>query len=314
VPAGLESTACPYLQQQARKHSLDSVNEETTLLKAPEKTMVSPERPLSASNDVSSSLQAPGNGCVMPGVLEQTPDAKRYGFWRLVGTGILLAFRNPFVMLAYLGGFVARGDSVIITLFLPLWVNAYYTEHNLCEHANPSSPLTDPTARQCNNAYRTAFMYSGIAQTCALVGAPLFGFVSSRFKHGKVAPLLVASIISALGYTSLFFVEPSQKSYMFPLMCLIGFGEIGMIVTSLCLITSNRLVKAEVRGSVSGTYSLMGVLGTLVSTKVGGLLFDAWDQSAPFLVMGMLSCVTMLWSVGVFGYERWRLRHRGPEE
>lgn len=35
----------------------------------------------------------------------------------------LLAARNPIIALAYAAGFGARGDSIIATIFLSLWVS-----------------------------------------------------------------------------------------------------------------------------------------------------------------------------------------------
>lgn len=95
---------------------------------------------------------------------------------------------------------------------------------------------------------------------------------------------------------------------MYPLLCLIGLGEIGMIVTSLCLVTSNRLVRAEIRGSVAGCYSLMGGLGILVSTEIGGILFDSWRETAPFLLMSLLGSVTMIGAAAVVTWESMRAR------
>lgn len=84
---------------------------------------------------------------------------------------------------------------------------------------------------------------------------------------------------------------------------------IGMIITSLSLVTSNVFVNPEIRGSVAGCYSLVGVLGILISTKLGGILFDAWTYTAPFLVMSLLAGVTVLVGLAVSTHESIRQRH-----
>ena len=248
----------------------------------------------------------------MPGVLEQTSEAKRKGFWKLVWEGLTLAAKSPYILLAYLGGFVARGDSIIVTLFLPLWINTYFIEHGLCPDGGDGLLKDglpgDPRLHRCGEAFTKSSIYGGIAQTCALVGAPLFGFLADRFESRRSIPLLIASIVSFVAYFSMFFLtDPiGQAGWMYPLLCLVGFGEIGMIVTSLCLVTSAKLVQPDIRGSVAGCYSLMGVLGLLVSTKVGGWLFDSWRYTAPFLVISILGGITMLGGMMVVGMESWR--------
>ncbi len=87
------------------------------------------------------------------------------------------------------------------------------------------------------------------------------------------------------------------------MMTLVGLGEIGMIVTSLCLVTSDLYVDPAIRGSVAGCYSLFGGLGLLVSTKVGGLLFDQWKNTAPFMVMGLFAGICAAVSLAVVARE-----------
>jgi hypothetical protein len=99
------------------------------------------------------------------------------------------------------GGFVARGDSIIITLFLPLWINKVFIDRGLCPDgpstSNSSDELTgDPALHRCDDAFKQAFIYSGIAQTCALLGAPIFGLISHRIRRRSI-PFLIASLVIA---------------------------------------------------------------------------------------------------------------------
>ena len=232
-------------------------------------------------------------GCTMPGVLEQPTVANNKPFWTLVAEGMSLGFKSPSIFLALMGGFVARGDSIIITLFLPLWINKHYRRNDLCKTVPPPNgspfPSKDPI-KSCREAFRLAYGYSGVAQTFALIGAPIFGFLSDRFHRSKVFTL--AASLSFLAYSSMFFILDPQNKIVWLLMVLVGFGEIGMIVTSLGLATSN--VPADIRGAVAGTYSLFGGLGVLFLTKIGGILFDKWRETAPFLVVGLVSGLVAL--------------------
>jgi len=41
----------------------------------------------------------------------------------------------------------------------------------------------------------------------------------------------------------------------------------------------------DYKGSIAGIYSLTGGAGILFITKIGGVLFDNWSTTAPFLIM-----------------------------
>jgi MFS family permease len=181
-----------------------------------------------ASSSVNNTSRNESIGCTLPGVLEQTSMYSSKPFWSLIWIG-LQKISSPYIFLSYLGGFVARGDSIVITLFLPLWIQAFYQDTGVC--------MKDAIEDKCHEATIKTQIYSGIAQTCTLIGAPLFGFLSDKLKRRSWA-LLIASLVSFLGYFLVFFIpDPvNYKQYMFPLLVLIGFGEIGMIVTSLSIL------------------------------------------------------------------------------
>ena len=46
---------------------------------------------------------------------------------------------------------------------------------------------------------------------------------------------------------------------------------------------------AKSRGAVLGTYSLMGAVGIMLLTFVGGILFDRLGRTAPFTMMGCIN-------------------------
>lgn len=54
---------------------------------------------------------------------------------------------------------------------------------------------------------------------------------------------------------------------------------------------------SDLKGSISGVYSLFGGAGILLLTKLGGLLFDVLDSGAPFYIMAGFNGVLVL--VGV---------------
>jgi MFS family permease len=197
-------------------------------------------------------------------------------------TGVLQA-KNPEILLGYLASFLARSDSISITLYLPLWIYKYYIEQGFCYD------IPGDEKNSCNDAYIKASIFSGVAQVFALIGAPVFGILLDRINRSVVVYL--ASTIAAIGYILLGFSSPIA-SINFLYLFLIGFGEIGLIVSSVALVTQNSIPR-HARGAVSGISSFMGALGILVSSKVGGILFD-WFSGAPFLFLGLLHVIFLL--------------------
>ncbi|KAJ3173128.1 hypothetical protein HDU88_004587 [Geranomyces variabilis] len=192
------------------------------------------------------------------------------------------AGRDLRVLLGYAGSFLARGDTIILTLFLPLWVYRHYLDSGLCQ---APGGVDDPDIKtHCREAYLKASVLSGVGQTFALVGAPLFGFLTDRFY--RPFPILFAGLLGGVSYALVFVQSTPTAGIMFVYMCLIGLAEIGLVVGSLSLVTASY-VPFHLRGSVAGVSSLAGALGILINTKLGGTLFDAWVPTAPFFIMAV---------------------------
>ncbi|KAI9594926.1 major facilitator superfamily domain-containing protein [Syncephalis fuscata] len=225
-------------------------------------------------------------------------------FWR----GILAA-KDPRVALAYITGFVARGDSIVVSLFITLWVNQYYIDNELCPRA-PSQENEDIKV-SCREAFKVASSLSGVAQVFALLGAPLFGFLSDRFSRG--VSVMVAGLLGFIGCFGFGLGHSPTAGINYFWMCLIGLGEIGTIVTSLAL-AGGYYVPEDIRGSVAGVYSFIGGLGIMLASKLGGTLFDIWWQGGPFVVMGVLHIVVFLAAGIVWWYERRQLSARTINE
>ena len=193
----------------------------------------------------------------------------RKSIFTLIKEGILAA-KDPMILLSYISGFVARGDSVLITTFITLWVSQ---EMQSMHGATPAEGLA------------RGGLVSGIAQTCALVAAPFVGFFCD--KVNRVGTLVVVSIVSGVGYTMTHFLTDVTRGLVYLPICLIGIGEIGVIICSQILVTQSA--PKDVRGSVSGVFTLFGAAGILLTTKVGGILYDRWRPSGPFVMIGALN-------------------------
>ncbi|EQC33513.1 hypothetical protein SDRG_09020 [Saprolegnia diclina VS20] len=197
------------------------------------------------------------------------------------------------VLLGYMGSFLARGDTIIITIFLPLWVYKYYIEHKLCDATDVNAPdIKD----DCRKAYITASIVGGVVQTAALIAAPLFGYLGDRVYRPFI--VLLSTIIGFVGYFWMYASKDPTSPIMFAVAIVVGVGEMGIIVSSLSLVTS-KAIPAQLRGSVSGAYSFCGTVGILITSKLGGYLFDHWTSTAPFFIMAIGNVLCALVAIGV---------------
>ena len=179
-----------------------------------------------------------------------------------------------------MGSFLARGDSIILTIFIPLWVYKNYISSGKCS-GNPTDSLIKET---CHEAFIKASILSGIAQSFALIFAPVVGYLLDKFN--RIVIIGLAGLIGVIGYLCLFLSNDLSSNIIYFYIILAGIGEIGMVIGSLSLVT-NASIPSTVRGSVAGVSSFFGAIGILFNTKLGGYLFDTWREGAPFLLVAI---------------------------
>lgn len=134
---------------------------------------------------------------------------------------------------------MARASTVTISLFLPLFVNAFFIRNGYCQ-GSPNDPSPE-LKKECRQAYVLASILTGVAQLVGLICAPVFGYLSSR--TGKINwPIIVATTFGLVGY--IIFPKLSSPEYkdvdgrggtpaVFFLATLMGVSQIGAIVCSL---------------------------------------------------------------------------------
>jgi hypothetical protein len=59
----------------------------------------------------------------------------------------------------------------------------------------------------------------------------------------------------------------------------------------------------HIKGSIAGTYSLLGGFGILLLTKAGGALFDSTGPGAPFYMMAGFNVLLLVVGIGVSGWQ-----------
>jgi MFS family permease len=196
--------------------------------------------------------------------------------------GLTVARDNPRIALSYLNAFASRGDLVILTTFISLWV----VQAGVAAGMSPGAA----TAR--------AGMVFGIAQGVALLWSFVMGLILDRVP--RLTGVCIGFALAAVGYTMLGLVEDPLGRSMILASMLAGIGEASAVVSAGVLI--GQEAPAAFRGAVFGTYGLAGSAGMICLTFMGGQVFDSVAPSAPFLMMGVVNAVVVVAALRV----RWQ--------
>jgi MFS family permease len=192
--------------------------------------------------------------------------------------GIAAARENPRVALSYGCAFVARGDLIVIGVFFSLWV----TQQGISQGMSSA------------DAVKTAGMLFGIVQGSALLWAPVAGVINDRLD--RLTAMRLALVAAAIGYGSLAFVDNPLSTTMYICAVLLGIGQMSVLSASQTLI--GQECPEEHRGVVIAAFSICGALGIMFVTKVGGIVFDAWNPG-PFVLVAGINIALFLISLAV---------------
>ncbi|KAK9476154.1 major facilitator superfamily domain-containing protein [Lipomyces japonicus] len=210
---------------------------------------------------------------------------KNLSYFSLLLKGFTAA-SEPDICLAYIGGLVARSASVAVSAFIPLYINQWFYDQELCSQA-------DNIKESCRSAYILSSMLTGVAETFALVAAPFWGYSCDRF--GKERSLAGSAFIGVVGFFTFAIFHNPQHRLAFLWVSLIGVSQIGAIVCSLSLCTARR---TEYSGSIAGVYSVTGAVGILFLTKLGGWASDKL-RGTPFFIMSFLNLLLLVVSLKI---------------
>ncbi|MDG2243358.1 MAG: MFS transporter [Rhodospirillaceae bacterium] len=182
---------------------------------------------------------------------------------------------NPRLSIAGFAYFVSRGDLIVMTTFLTLWIVAVGTDAGM----------------ETTDATKTAGRIFAVSQTAMLLFMPVMGFLVDRFD--RVTVLSLSMGIAAVGYCVLGIAgDPYTSPFIFPVAILAGAGEACILVSGPALVGQEATGKR--RGAVFGMMGFCGALGVLIHSKVCGMLFDGFTYQTPFLYMASLNALVAL--------------------
>ncbi|WP_446831484.1 MFS transporter [Candidatus Foliamicus sp.] len=194
----------------------------------------------------------------------------------LLTAGVREAVKNPRIAVAYAGAFVARSDLVILGSFLTLWGR----------FAVEAAGLTG------SEAQAVSVRPFAVAQSAGLVWIVLLGFMLE--KRDRLVALAVSFGVATIGYLGMWFVDDLLAPRSIPLLCMLGAGQISAFWGATTLI--GREAPKASRGTVVGAFNLSGALGILVFVALGGLVYDRFGPSAPFVMVGCANLLVLLLS------------------
>jgi MFS family permease len=202
------------------------------------------------------------------------PRFKQPPLFTQVGDGLRAGLENPRLAVAYAAGFIGRGDLVVISTFLSLWVVQFGTDQGL----------------STGQGLARAGMLFGIVQGAALLWSPVMGVLSDRLN--RMASLAVALGLAGIGYTGIGLIDDPLGGTMVVAAVLLGIGEVSVLIASGAAM--GQEAPAEKRGAIVGVFGLAGAVGILFAVWAGGIVFDVIGRTAPFVMMGILNAALML--------------------
>ena len=199
-------------------------------------------------------------------------------FMRLMREGFGAA-RNPRIALAYASAFIARGDVVVVGMYLSLWAQRAGTEMGM-----------SPAAAQAQAGIMLA-----IVSGSPILVAPLFGILNDRID--RVTGLTLAMALAVVGYIGFGSLHDPLTGLAVPVGIALGCGQVASIIAGQTLI--GQETDPRIAGSTLGAFNAFGAIGTLVGSVLGGYLFDLWTPGGPFLMMGMASGAVMVAAIAI---------------
>lgn len=192
----------------------------------------------------------------------------------------LAAARDPRVLLAYLSAMVSRGDLAVLSTFFLLWITTYGIGQGL-------SPA---------EAQAAGTKFFGLAQVAATLWALIVIFFIDRLD--RTLALALAMTTASASYLLIGSIDDPLGSGMYLAAAFMGVGEMSAILASQSLV--GQVAQDRGRGAIIGVFSMFGAAGILGATFVGGILFDAWKPSAPYVLVGVTDGLLALLAFAVF--------------
>jgi MFS family permease len=189
-----------------------------------------------------------------------------------------LVKKQPLIALALAGGFTQSGDSALGLSFIVLWLN---------RHATTVLNLSPQDAAQATGRVL------GLGVLSMIISSPIAGILTDRIGAPKV---IAASLLATfLAMVAMHLVEDPFGSMMAACFVVYMSGQLVAGIASMALIAARA--PEALRGSVTGMFSASAAAGMLIFTVTGGIVYDAWGPSGPFLILSVVNLAVVVGAV-----------------
>ncbi|CDW86717.1 major facilitator superfamily mfs_1 [Stylonychia lemnae] len=173
-------------------------------------------------------------------------------------------FHKSIIPMCFLGNFIVRINIIMLSNYMTLWTSSFIGTDYIKDSQQ---------AQQIVQNYST---YSTLTNLTLII--PL-GYIADKYKYKYLMGFFTVLKISSI---TCFFQLTNPNSIATTLVYItmvISHGAQNLLTDA---VFAKNLPK-DIRGSLQGTYQLIGTFGVLSFTKVGAYLYNDFGPSYPFL-------------------------------
>jgi MFS family permease len=194
------------------------------------------------------------------------------------------SLKTPEIANSYSAAFLARSDSILLSLYLVLWTYSF---------SDPS----DRSDKVYEDAFKKSSMLSGIAYFTIMLTCIIYGFYYARKDYSRSKIMIVMLVLAAVGSAALNFAKDPSSYMAITSMVVLGLGMSGLLSSSLYLV--NEYSTPESRGFITGLQTWFGVVGILFQTIFGALLYEI-TRCGPFDYFSCTCLIVLIVTVVVY--------------
>lgn len=204
------------------------------------------------------------------------------------------SLESPEIANSYTAAFLARGDSILLSLYLVLWTYSF---------SDPS----DRSDSVYEEAFRTSSMLSGIAYFVIMMTCIIYGFYYGRKDYSRSKVMIVMLVLACIGSASINFAKEATSFVTYFSLIVLGLGMSGLLTASLYLV--NEYSTPESRGFITGIQTLFGVIGILFQTIIGAVLYEFVNRCGPFDYFSVTCLVVLVVTLLIYRNRKQELAH-----
>lgn len=193
--------------------------------------------------------------------------------------------KSPEITNGYTAAFLARGDSILLSLYLVLWTYSF---------SNPE----DRSDTVYEEAFSKSSMLSGISYAVIMLTCIIYGRYYERRNYSRSKVMIVMLSLAMCGAVFINFASSPSAYMAYVALVVLGVGMSGLLTASLYLV--NEYSTPESRGFITGLQTFFGVVGILFQTIIGAILYEWVDRSGPFDYFAGTCLIVLLVTIYIY--------------